>query len=162
MHPNLQHLHNLHQSARHDLMRRFLETVIAMHPLDRLPPRAALQPQAMPYLLPHLVLTKVEYWPERVRFKFTVIGQATADTLGLHLANRYMDEVQAAELPSLSHAIEDRQHVVDEGQAVYRFGNPRMRHNADFVRIELCHTPLADDGAKVSHILSLAAFEGLT
>ncbi|MBP7066501.1 hypothetical protein, partial [Ferrovibrio sp.] len=62
---------------------------------------------------------------------------------------------------SLSHPIEDRQQVVSEGLALYRFGDPRMRHNADFVRIELCHTPLADDGVKVSHILSLAAFEGL-
>lgn len=161
MHPNLKHLHFLHQSAQHDLMRRFLEAAIAMHPLDRLPPRAALQPQAMPQLLPHLVLTKVEYWPEQVRFKLTVIGQATADTLGLHLANRYMDEVQATEIPSISHVIEDRQQVLKQGLALYRFGDSRMRHNADFVRIELCHTPFADDGVKVSHILSLAAFEGL-
>ncbi len=161
MHPNLQHLHELRDAAYHDLMRRFLDAMIMLHPADRLPPRAALQPQDMPLLLPHLALTKVEYWPERVRFKLTVIGQATADTLGLHLANRYMDEM-LAELPSLSHPIEDRQLVVRDGLAVYRFGDPRMRHNADFVRIELCHTPLADDGHTVSHIVSLAAFEGLT
>ncbi len=162
MHPNLQRLHELRGIARHALMRRFLDAVIALHPAGQLPPRAALEPREVAELLPHLVLTRVDYATGKPRFKFTVIGEQTNSAIGLKLANRYMDEAQASDMPSLKYPIEDRESVVRDGLALYRYGPPRLEYKANFATIELCHTPMADDGATVSHILSVTVFEGLT
>jgi hypothetical protein len=162
MHPNLLRLRELHAGARNDLMRRFLEAAIAMHPVDRLPPRDALRPEAWPGLLPHLAFTKVERQGDKLRFRLAVVGQMTGDTLGLKLNNRYMDEIPESEMHGINYSIEDRIGVVASGLAYYRYGPPRLKYKADFARIELCHTPMADDGATVNHILSLTAFEGLT
>ncbi|MBP6819796.1 MAG: hypothetical protein KBC46_10890 [Ferrovibrio sp.] len=162
MHPNLQRLNELRGTARHTLMQRFLDVAIALHPQERLPPRAALNPLAVADLLPHLVLTRVEYATGKPRFKLTVIGEQTNSALGLRLANRYMDEAQATDMPSLQYPIADREDVVREGLALYRYGPPRLEYRANFATIELCHTPMADDGTTVSHILSLTVFEGLT
>jgi hypothetical protein len=150
--------------ARHDSIRQFLTYYRSLHPAGALPARSAFNPMAIPRLLPHLVLTEVEYPDDpqdRPRFRVKVAGAEVTAALGMALHGRYMDEIANTSEVTVRFPIESRHTVIDTGRLLYRRGKPRVRFSLDFANIELVHCPLAEDGATIDQIVSIFHYEGL-
>ena len=59
---------------------------------DRLmPTRADMEPSEMKDLLPHVILTRLEYEPFRVLYK--LVGRRAVENAGMDYSGRYLDEL---------------------------------------------------------------------
>jgi len=162
-HPNLDAVDAALAQARHATITGFLAYYRSIHPLDALPARSRFNPMAIPRVLPHLVLTEVDY-PQGLdapaRFRVKVAGDRVVDALGMALHGRYLHEIANQSEPTVRFAIESRQAVVEAGRLTYRHGRPRIRFPLDFANIEALHCPLAEDGATIDQIVSVFHYEG--
>lgn len=159
LHPNLGALGPVQASARLSRVKALLEYYASIHPADRLPARADFDPLAIPRLLPHLMLVRIDRASRRFRVK--VVGNAVAMALPVPLHGRWLDEIRPEEGLDTAHMIAARQAVLDSGEVSYLYGRTPTRFSLDFANIEYAHCPLAGDGVQVDHILTVYQSEAI-
>lgn len=159
-HPNLAALNRHLDEARHPDVAAFVQYMIRIHPVDRLPTRADFDPCAIPALLPGVVLAEViRPAGASSRFRVTVAGETVRNASPVPMMGRFVDEI-AAEIGAGRVIVDVRQKVLDTGFSYYWYGPPRMRFRLDFANLEYVHCPLAADGATIDHIVSFFHYEG--
>lgn len=159
LHPNLGALGPVQAGARLSRVKALLEYYASIHPPYRLPSRADFDPLAIPRLLPHLMLVKVDRASRRFRVK--VVGNAVAMALPVPLHGRWLDDVRPEEGLDTSHMIAARHAVLDSGTVSYLYGRTPTRFSLDFANLEYAHCPLAEDGVQVDHVLTVYQSEGI-
>ena len=156
MHPNVAALDAALAQARTPTVREFLAFMRAIQPADRLPPRAAFDPAALPGLLANVVLVEVvREEPGAVpRFFVRVAGQTVLEATDDIKMNRYLDETLGTPANIAPH--DARRAVVETGCLQFRHGPPRVSFKLDYIEtVEFAHCPLADDGRDVDRIVSV-------
>lgn len=146
----------LQQATSQWQVRGILDYWLSIHPKDRLPSRADLDPISIPKLLPYVVMTDVEYDPFRLRFR--LLGTVISNAFTKNLTGLYFDE--AFENFRDSEGYQQRKIVSDTKEPVHFFGKGKLRYNLDFTSIEWVLLPLSDDGENVSIILSTISYGG--
>lgn len=159
LHPNTGALGDARARARLSRVKALLEYYASIHPADRLPSRADFDPLAIPRLLPHLMLVKVDRTSRRFRVK--VVGDAVAMALPVALHGRWLDDVRREEGLDTAHMIAARQAVLDSGTVSYLYGRTPTRFSLDFANLEAAHCPLSEDGVQVDHILTVYQSEAI-
>jgi hypothetical protein len=121
----------------------------------RLPARAAIDPVAIPRLLPHLqFLDRVE----KGEFRYRLTGTAVVASFGLDPTGRLIAEVPPA--PSLAIAHKHYSQAWASGRPLWSRNKYATRGGAEKIvtRVVL---PLAEDGQCVSSLLTGQIFEGV-
>ena len=160
-HANLDAIEAAQAQAKTPSVLAFLAHMKAVHPLDRLPSRAAFDPTALPSILPDIVLVSVE-WPEDgtgPRFLVKVAGENVRNALTYPLMGQYIDQHAVIGDSTPPYPVLDRKQVVETGCLMFRRGQPRIRFKLDFADVEYCHFPLAADGVTVDHIVTVFIYE---
>lgn len=152
-HPNLAVLAAARATARLSRVQRFLEYYASIHPAERLPARDAFDPLAVPRLLPHLMLVRLDRASGRFRVK--VVGDAVAMALPVPLHGRWLDEVRPDEGLDIAELIASRHTVAETGRLAHWYGRPALRFKLDFANLEYAHCPLSEDGVRVDHVLTV-------
>lgn len=122
-----------------------------------MPARADIDPADLKYLLPYLLVTEIGEALFRVRHR--LIGTQIAEHAGVDFTGRYLHELQfGADSPS----VEAYRVVVDGKSTVFGFGHLRF-DDPDIPDIEyqFCILPLSEDGARVTHCVSLEDYPPL-
>ena len=146
-------------AARLPRVQRLLEYYASIHPADRLPARGDFDPLAIPRLLPHLMLVKVDCASRRFRVK--VVGNTVAMALPVPLHGRWLDEIRPEEGLDTAGLIASRLAVLETGRIAHWYGRSATRFNLDFANLEYAHCPLAEDGVHVDHILTVYQSEAV-
>lgn len=113
------------------------------------PPRAALQPQDIPALLPIVVLVDLVGTPPR--FRVRLAGTKVVEAYGAEITGRYIDELdfdelEAAVLASITEVVASGRPSVVEREYT--------RHDGRHVKYERLLLPLSSDGATVDKLLA--------
>lgn len=164
-HPNPAIITETLSRAQTPAIADFLRCMQAIHPADRLPPRAAFDPMAIPHLLRHLVLVQVERLAEgRLRYLVRVAGELVLAAAPVPLMNRSLESsvglTPGTEAQSKATILDVRRQVVETGKLVHWRGKPSIPFRFDFGDLEYAHCPLAEDGVTVDRILSCFFYHG--
>lgn len=116
-----------------------------------MPSRAEIEPTELKRILPHIVLSKIERDPWRVRY--TLVGTRCVANAGMDYTNRYLDEIDFG------------CDFETDWQAVYRILCEERRPIMGLVKTALkdgrvCELaelllPLSDDGETVTHCIGI-------
>ncbi len=141
----------------HPRVRALYEYWRSIHPgPGRLPGRAAVDPMAIPRLLPYIMLLDVVGQPPR--FRYRLIGTRMVDALGTDFTGRWLDEAHVRPDGSLP-VFPSYVRVATQGLHDWRRGAPHFAGYLDrCTELERIFLPLATDGKTVDMILAINVF----
>lgn len=141
----------------HPRVRALYEYWRSIHPgPGRLPGRAAVDPMAIPQLLPYIMLLDVVGQPPR--FRYRLIGTRMVDALGTDFTGRWLDEAHVRPDGSLP-VFPSYVRVATQGLHDWRRGAPHFAGYLDrCTELERIFLPLATDGKTVDMILAINVF----
>lgn len=165
LHPNLAAIDAALAAASSPVIRDFLTHMRSIHPADRLPPRAAFEPMAIPHLLGHLVLVQVERQPaDGMRFLVRVAGETVLGAAPVPLMNRHIETsvnlIKDTPDDSQPRIVDVRRQVAETGCTQHWRGRVNIPFRFNFADVEYAHCPLAEDGGTVDRILSALFYHG--
>lgn len=151
--PHIDALYDIRLRLLSPRLKAFVDYMIAIQPVDRLPRRDEFDPQRIPQLLDSIVLVKVERAGEKIRFKTTVVGQKVVEAAPAPIANRYLDDF-SRDVGGADEIITTRQKVVDTRLPHLNQSLPLLPFSYRMRAVEYVHCPLATDGRTVDQIVS--------
>jgi hypothetical protein len=117
--------------------------------------RTDIEPGEIKDLLPHVILTRLEYGPFRVLYK--LIGTRAVENAGIDYSGRYLDEIDfvsefGTDWPAVYRAIAAEQAPI--------YGLCQIRFTDGVVKPYVCAMfPLSNDGARVDQVLAIEDLE---
>ncbi|HET6160925.1 MAG TPA: PAS domain-containing protein [Dongiaceae bacterium] len=120
-----------------------------------MPARTDIDPSEIKDLLPHIILTRLEYEPFRVLYR--LIGTRAVENAGMDYSGRYLDELDfvsefGTDWPAIYRAIaEDKTPIYGLCQIKFTDGMIKPYVVAMF--------PLSSDGAQVDQVLAIEDLE---
>lgn len=123
-----------------------------------LPGRQHIDPLTLPRLtLPHIFLFDVLREPDRLRFRYRLVGAHINFGMPGNKTGRYFDEVMPDD-PARRATLEALTRCAEKGEVSYRRGKPRLPTNQEAALIERLYLPLAADGRIVDMLFCASVF----
>jgi hypothetical protein len=135
----------------HSRVARVYRYWLSIHPPAGLPGRRHFDPVAIPDLLPGIWLLDVQRRPFRLRYR--LVGTGIVEALGREVTGQWLDEAHP-HLHGETAFWERYRRAVEQAQAEWRKGKPRIWTHRDFGEIENVLLPLAADGANVDMLIA--------
>jgi hypothetical protein len=134
----------------HAKVRQIVEYWMAIHPSAGLPGRQHLDPLDVPSLLPNIrLLDVVGTLP---RFRVRLMGTKVREFMGEEQTGRWLDEVFPNLHGSLTHT--ELVKTVRMKSPRWRRGKPALAVDRNFLDMERCYLPFAQDGRTIDMVLT--------
>jgi len=134
----------------HAKVRQIVEYWMAIHPSAGLPGRQHLDPLDVPALLPNIrLLDVVGTLP---RFRVRLMGTKVREFMGEEQTGRWLDEVFPNLHGSLTHT--ELVKAVRMKSPRWRRGKPALAVDRNFLDMERCYLPFAQDGRTIDMVLT--------
>ncbi len=134
----------------HAKVRQIVEYWMAIHPSAGLPGRQHLDPLDVPALLPNIrLLDVVGTLP---RFRVRLMGTKVREFMGEEQTGRWLDEVFPNLHGSLTHT--ELVKTVRMKSPRWRRGKPALAVDRNFLDMERCYLPFAQDGRTIDMVLT--------
>lgn len=134
----------------HATLRDLLAYYGRIAPAGALPGRQHLDPLAIPYILPHLVLLDVQREP--LRYRYRLVGTKEVELYGRDPTGRWYDEVRPLG-PKTASGYARLQLAVEQRQGSYRKGRVLALRHREHQSAENLVLPFAADGGTVDLIV---------
>jgi PAS domain len=134
----------------HEKVRQIVEYWTAIHPSAGLPGRQHLDPLDVPALLPNIrLLDVVGTLP---RFRVRLMGTQVREFMGEEQTGRWLDDVFPNLYGSLTHT--ELVKTVTMKAPRWRRGRPALAVDRNFLDMERCYLPFAQDGRNIDMVLT--------
>jgi hypothetical protein len=134
----------------HEKVRQIVEYWVAIHPSAGLPGRQHFDPLDVPSLLPNIRLLDVV--GKLPRFRVRLMGTQVREFMGEEQTGRWLDEV----FPNLHGSVTHTELVktVTMKKPRWRRGKPALAVDRNFLDMERCYLPFAQDGRNIDMLLT--------
>lgn len=134
----------------HEKVRQIVEYWVAIHPSAGLPGRQHFDPLDVPALLPNIRLLDVV--GKLPRFRVRLMGTQVREFMGEEQTGRWLDEV----FPNLHGSVTHTELVktVTMKKPRWRRGKPALAVDRNFLDMERCYLPFAQDGRNIDMLLT--------